>query len=211
MRSLSAAAAWVTVQWLRAATSSPPVHARPRVALRCLVVPIDLLPLCALQLCCLGAPDHRTLLVERQDARVVHNVLVHLPELESQLPRSLLDGCVRPYQEMPVAACEMSALAILVPGRGVVIIGVVADHQEFGGRAPTVQVALQLLQPVHGHRTDSVTGRVSHGQYDGMALQNPQIEELTAIVTPRGRQLGQPSCGGVGRCWPYTRQCHDEE
>src|SRR6266478_9488167 len=112
-----------------AATSNAPAHARPRFALRCLVVPIDMLPLCTLQLCCRAGPDQRTLLVEIQDARVVHNVPVHFPELEPQLPRGLLDGGARSYQEMPVAACEMSGLAILVPGGGIVIVGVVANHE----------------------------------------------------------------------------------
>src|SRR5205807_5930244 len=90
MRSDSATAAWAMGECPRLAISRAPSHDRPRLTRECVVVSMDLLPLCAFQLRRLAGRDQRTALVEIQDARVVHHVLVVPPELETQPPRGLL-------------------------------------------------------------------------------------------------------------------------
>src|SRR5881398_2299417 len=165
-------------------------QARLAPARRGVVVPMALLPRCGLIPCCFAGFDQRAALVEIQDACVMHDVLVVFPELEAQLPRRLLDCGARACEEMPVAAREMSGLAILAPSWRIVTFGVVADHQKFRAAAAPVEFALHLLQPAHGRRADPVTGGVSHGQHDGVPLQSPQIKRLTPIVAPAAGQPG---------------------
>src|SRR5205814_9773451 len=83
MRSDSATAAWAMGECPRLAISRAPSHDRPRLARECVVVSMDLLPLCAFQLRRLAGRDQRTALVEIQDARVVHHVLVVPPDRKS--------------------------------------------------------------------------------------------------------------------------------
>src|SRR5216110_2734938 len=102
-----------------------------------------MLPRCGLIPCCLAGFDQRA-------------ALVVFPEHEPQLPRRLFDGGPRADEEVPVAAREMSGLAILAPGWRIVTFGVVADHQKFRAGTAPVEFALHLLQPAHGHGADPV-------------------------------------------------------
>src|SRR2546430_16345719 len=113
---------------------------------------MDVLPQCGLIPCCLAGFDQRAAFVEIQYACVVHDVLVVFPEPEPQPPRRLLDGGARADEEMPVAAREMSVLAILVPGCAIVALGVVADHHKSRSCPATFEIALHLLQPANGQR-----------------------------------------------------------
>lgn len=137
--------------------------------------------------------------IEINYSRVVHHVLIVLPELESQLTGQLLDCGALADQEVPVVARKPSDPPVLASGERIVRLRVIShDHK---GRicAGGIEIALQYPEALYRQRTDAMAGGMSHCQHNDVALKAAQIEAVSA-VTPTGWQRIQTDTGGRCRC-----------